>query len=377
MNEVTTPAIQSRAVIMAGGTGGHIFPGIAVAKALQKNGWQVSWIGSVGGMEELLVSNTQIPIDLIGVKGVRGKGILDWIKFPFSLAKAVLEARQIIKKRQPNVVLGFGGFVAGPGGLATQLLSTPLVIHEQNAIAGMTNRVLGIFAERIFEGFSGTFKNTDKVSFVGNPIRQEILTLSAHPISEKESNSQGATNVLVIGGSRGALALNKYLPGIFAELSKSKALNIEHQTGKGRLEETQQFYEKAQFFELQNSKLKLTEFIDDMASSFARADIVICRAGASTVAEIAAAGKCAIFIPYPYAVDDHQTKNAQWLEKDNAAICFDESALKGEVIIERLKRLIDSRHEMNQIAQCAARKAKLDAAENIADYCEKFRKKAA
>ena len=361
-----------KAMIMAGGTGGHIFPGIAVANALIAKGWQVSWLGSVNGMEEEIVPKAGIPLELITVKGLRGNGIVGWLKLPFTLTGAILQARKIFKKQKPNVVLGFGGFVSGPGGLACKLLGINLVIHEQNAIAGMTNKNLARFSEHVFQAFPGAFKQNNKVTTVGNPVRESIFKVADN---SNRTAAEDNVNILVIGGSRGALALNKYLPKTFAALMESKKINVVHQVGKGRLAETNAVYQSLNLGEADD--IQTVEFIDDMARAFSLADIVICRAGASTVSELAAAGKAAIFIPYPYAVDDHQTANANWLVERAAALVFKESELQEDRFCEELGKLIETPEKIKQMANNAKAAAMVDATSTITNYCEKFRKRAA
>ena len=370
---MTVQLEKSHALIMAGGTGGHIFPGIAVAKSLQQKGWCVSWLGSKGGMEEQLVSNAGISLDVISVKGLRGNGLVGWLKLPFTLSKAILEARKIIKNRKPEVVIGFGGFVSGPGGLASKLSGRNLIIHEQNAIAGMTNKFLAKIATHIFEAFPGAFENSEKVSTVGNPVRQAIIDVGLNQPNKSEQKVE--FNILVIGGSRGALALNKHLPDSFAKVVDSDGVRILHQVGKGRIKETQEFYKQAGLEN--NPRVELLEFIEDMARAIGKADLIVCRAGASTVSEVAAAGKAAIFIPYPYAVDDHQTANAKWLSENDAALIISEENLKAVEFKQKLKALVSSPEKIKQMATNAKKVAMLNATEQIVDYCERFRNKAA
>lgn len=366
----------SKVLIMAGGTGGHIFPGIAVAEELKARGWDTSWLGSKGGMEEELVGETDIQINLISVSGLRGKGIVGWLKAPISLTKAVYEAMKVLKEVKPNMVVGFGGFASGPGGLAAFLTRTPLIIHEQNAIAGMTNKVLSKFAKRVFQAFPGAFDESRKLETVGNPVRQSIIALrDKNRAVELASESSNSLNVLVVGGSRGALALNKNLPVLFKSFIDKKQIKIWHQVGKGREKESSEFYAQAGI-EL-NQSVSISEFIVDMADALDWSDLVICRAGASTVSEIAAAGLCAVFVPFPYAVDDHQTANADWLVKQDAAICIQEKDLLTETSKDKISHLINSPGDIKQMAEKAKQIAYLKAAAQVADYCEQLRNKAA
>lgn len=379
---------KPKILIMAGGTGGHIFPGLALAEELLLRKWDVSWLGSKGGMEENLVNNKLIKLNLISITGLRNKGLMGWLKMPLNLTQAVFQAIKVIHVEKPILVVGFGGFASGPGGLAAFLTRTPLVIHEQNAIAGMTNKFLAKLAVKVFQAFPGTFnkpsngmlsnkapskKAPSKVETIGNPLRQEILSFKAS-IKAIEANTK-QINILVIGGSRGALALNKNLAQVFAELAKNAKLKIHHQFGKGKKEETFKAYLDAGF--KINEQLNLVEFIDNMAQAYQNADIVICRAGALTVSEIAAAGKCALFIPYPYATDDHQTANAQWLVKQSAGFCFAEQDIGGELFISTLTELINSPNKIKLIAQKAKTISYLNATTRLADYCDKLKVKAA
>ncbi|TQV75637.1 undecaprenyldiphospho-muramoylpentapeptide beta-N-acetylglucosaminyltransferase [Aliikangiella marina] len=359
---------------MAGGTGGHIFPGLAVAEELESRGWQAIWLGSKGGMEEELVAKSNIELNLISVSGLRGKGVIGWLKAPYSLSKAVIEAIKVLKKIKPKVVVGFGGFASGPGGVAAFLTGTPLVIHEQNAVAGMTNRILSRLAKKVFQAFPGAFIRADKVETVGNPIRQSIVELrnkKETPVIEPKK----LINVLVVGGSRGALALNRLLPNLFKNLFEQELIGIRHQVGKGRKEESEKFYlaENIQ----PGERLEIKEFIDDMAEAMDWADVVICRAGASTVSEIAAAGLCAVFVPFPYAVDDHQTANANWLVAEQAAICIQERDLSTDETKAKLTELISSPEQIAAMAKKAKQVAYLTAATKVADFCEDLRMKAA
>ncbi|MET1254039.1 undecaprenyldiphospho-muramoylpentapeptide beta-N-acetylglucosaminyltransferase [Aliikangiella maris] len=367
------PQHKNLALIMAGGTGGHIFPGLAVASELTARGWQVEWLGSVGGMEEKIINQQEIPLHLIQVKGLRGKGLMGWFKAPFSLTKAIYQAVQVIKKQKPNIIIGFGGFAAGPGGIAAFLARVPLVIHEQNAIAGMTNRILAKFSQRVFQGFPDAFLAKHKVITVGNPVRKEIKAIRTNgeltPIQDKR------LKILIVGGSRGALALNRCVPKILAELINQKVVIVKHQVGAERVNETLQFYQQANIHE--PGYFELFEFIDDMAAALYWADLVICRAGASTVAEVAVAGKCAIFIPFPYAVDDHQTANANWLVNHQAAMCISESELMNDESVYRITQLIENPEKIQQMASKAKQIAYTSAAEQMADYCDKLKVKAA
>lgn len=363
---------QLNALVMAGGTGGHIFPGLAVAEELIKKGWKITWLGSEGGMEEKLVPQDIIDLNLLKISGLRGNGLMGWLKAPFNLTKAVIDALKIIKKTNPVVVIGFGGFASGPGGLAAFIHRTPLVIHEQNAIAGLTNKVLAKFSKKVFQAFPNTFDETFKAETVGNPIREDIRQLHNET---KKLIDKDRINLLIVGGSRGALALNKNVPILFKQLIDDKKINIKHQVGRGRELETRNFYKNEGINNF--SAIELFEFIDDMAATFRWADIVMCRAGASTVSEVAAVGVCAIFIPFSYAVDDHQTKNAQWLVKNEAAICIQESELMFKKSVQQMNQIMQSPEKISEMGNKAKQIAYLNAAKIVADFCDELQEQAA
>jgi len=362
------------ALIMAGGTGGHIFPGIAVARALEARGWQIAWLGSKGGMEEKIIGEADISLNLVNINGLRGNGALGWLKAPFRLTRAVREAARVLAKEKPVLVLGFGGFASGPGGIAAFFNRTPLIIHEQNAVAGLTNRVLAKVSMKIFQAFPATFSEKSGALTVGNPVREEIAHLNLVERDETGDKADSPLNLLVLGGSRGAVALNRELPAILARVNQRRPLIIRHQVGAGRLEQGERFYHEAG---LDNQVVHCLEFIDDVASAMEWADLIICRAGASTVSEVAAASRCAIFIPYPFAVDDHQTANANWLVRQSAGLCFDEKEIAGEIFGDTLINLVKEPEKIKEMAVNAGRVAFLNAADEIADYCEKIRKQAA
>lgn len=371
MNSIIHPA--PLAIIMAGGTGGHIFPGIAVAKVLISQGWQVSWLGSKGGMEEKLVAEANIELSLIPVQGVRGKGLKGWLAMPWRLLKAVATARKMIEARQPQVVVGFGGFASGPGGVASKLLGLPLVIHEQNAVAGLTNQWLAKLAVKIFQAFPNAFPAKVEAETVGNPVRGSIVALNQRI---KEANQPGETfNILVIGGSRGAQSFNQGLPAVFARLLEQHSISVRHQVGKGRLSETRLVYQNLASSENSEQvlqKVELVEFIQDIAEAYLWADLVICRAGASTVSEVACAGVAALFVPYPYAVDDHQTENALWLVNNNAALmCKEADLAKGE-LLKQLQALLTEPQQLALLQKNARSLAIVDAAERVAAFCNQL-----
>lgn len=345
-------------LIMAGGTGGHIFPGLAVAHTLRESGWEIEWLGTADKMEASIVPQHDILLHTIAVKGIRGNGLVRKLSLPFMLVKAVYQSYRIIQQSQPDVVLGMGGYASGPGGIAARILGIPLVLHEQNAVAGMTNRYLAKIAQRVLTGFANTqfAISPDKITWVGNPVRAEI---SAIPAITKAPESP---TILVVGGSLGAQIFNTNLPQIFANLTQQfNNIQIVHQVGKGNESAVSSAYANANISPL--VQLQVTEFINDMASALAHADIVICRAGALTVAEVACAGRVACFVPLPSAVDDHQTANAKTLCDHGGAILCPQSQLQDLEVT--LRQLITSPKDRITMAQQAYQLAKPDATDNV------------
>ncbi|MGH8561955.1 MAG: undecaprenyldiphospho-muramoylpentapeptide beta-N-acetylglucosaminyltransferase, partial [Nevskiales bacterium] len=289
---------------MAGGTGGHVFPALAVAERLRELGHRVVWMGTQAGLEARVVPAHGLPIEWITIAGVRGKGLLTLLLAPLELLRALLQAIGILRRYRPQVVIGLGGFVAGPGGFAAWLLGRPLIIHEQNAIAGLTNRLLARLARRVLEAFPDTFPVSGKRLTVGNPVRPEIAALP--PPEQRLAGRSGAVRMLVLGGSLGALALNRGVPQALALLPPELRPDVRHQAGR-TLDEANKAYAAA------GLDIQPEAFIEDMAAAYAWADLLVCRAGALTVAELAAAGLPALLIPFPHAVDDHQSANAHYL----------------------------------------------------------------
>ena len=349
-----------RALIMAGGTGGHVFPALAVAGELQSRGWQVEWLGSEQGMENRLVPHAGITLHRLSVRGLRGGGIARKLTAPLMLLRSVWQALRIMRRVQPDVVLGFGGYASGPGGLAARLAGKPLLIHEQNAVAGMTNRYLSRLAQVSLQAFPGALKGAQ---VVGNPVRTEILVITAPTMRYIEH--KGPLRILVLGGSQGAQALNAKLPSGFAQAFAEEPLAIRHQCGKGHLQVTQSAYQKA------GIKAEVSEFIDDMQAVYAWADLVICRAGALTVSEVAAAGVPALFVPFPAAVDDHQTRNAEFLVKAGAARLLPQSELNPAALTAVLADL-HSRDALVMMARKARQLAVVDSAKRVADICQEL-----
>jgi UDP-N-acetylglucosamine--N-acetylmuramyl-(pentapeptide) pyrophosphoryl-undecaprenol N-acetylglucosamine transferase len=349
-----------RALIMAGGTGGHVFPALVVAGELQGRGWQVEWLGSETGMENRLVPLKGIALHRLKVRGLRGGGLLRKLGFPFMLLRAVWQAITLLRQMKPSVVLGFGGFASGPGGLAAALSRRPLIIHEQNAFAGMTNRYLSRLARVTLQAFPGALKGAQ---VVGNPVRPEIAQLA--PPTSRYASHTGALRLLVLGGSQGAVALNEKLPACLAQVFPDEPLMVRHQCGRGHLQMTQACYRKA------GLKAEVSEFIDDMSSVYDWADLMICRAGALTVCEVAAAGVPALFIPFPAAVDDHQTHNANFLVKAGAACLLQQSELEPRALAAALAGM-RGRESLSVMAEKARRLAVIDSASRIADICQEL-----
>lgn len=349
-------------LIMAGGTGGHVFPALAIADELRSRDVNIFWIGTQRGIESTLVPNAGYPITYISVQGLRGNGVLGWLLAPFKVIKAVMESVTAIKDINPDVVLGLGGFASGPGGVAAKLKSIPLVIHEQNAIPGLTNSLLSRLAKHVLQGFENSFPKSRHALWVGNPVRQSIEGLMLP--DNRYSKRLGALNILVLGGSLGARSLNTILPHAFSLLTSDNVeLNIKHQCGQRHLEDCQ-----AQYTE-KRVAAEIIAFIDDMAGEYARADLVICRAGALTVAEVSAAGVASILIPYPHAVDDHQTHNASVLVNVGAAELIQEAELSAEVIAQKLMAFNADRSTLLTMAKAARSQAKLGTAKHVADLC--------
>jgi UDP-N-acetylglucosamine--N-acetylmuramyl-(pentapeptide) pyrophosphoryl-undecaprenol N-acetylglucosamine transferase len=348
-------------MIMAGGTGGHVFPALAVAGALHGRR-DVVWLGTERGIEARLVPAAGYPVEWIQVEGLRGKGVGRWLKAPFTLVRSVGEARRALERRRPGVVLGCGGFASGPGGIAAWLAGAPLVIHEQNAVAGLTNRWLARFASRIAEGFPGSFPRRRRAVYVGNPVRTAIAALP--PPRERMGAREGPPRLFVFGGSQGAAALNRLVPEAVAMLPLSRRPVVLHQSGDRDRDATAARYRAA------GVEADVRAFIDDMAAAYSAADLVVSRAGASTVAELAAAGVASILVPFPAAVDDHQTKNAAWLAQVGAAQIVSESGLTPGELANRLATLFSGgRAKLIAMAEAARSLAVTDAAERLAALC--------
>lgn len=344
-----------RIIIMAGGTGGHVFPALAVALFLKNKEWDVSWIGTQRGIENKVVPAQGIEMDWLSVAGLRGKGMNAKINNLLLLLKSFWQVFKIFRKRKPNVVIGFGGYVAGPGGLIASLLRIPLVIHEQNRVTGTTNNLLVNRASKVLEAFPGSFSANANAIFTGNPLRPHFLNFLDKDIWNQHSDRD--FRILVIGGSQGAQILNHVVPMTMVELDN---IDVLHQTGTAELELVAKKYEELSI------NAQAVEFIDDIASSYEWADMVICRSGAMTVSEVAAAGLPAIFIPLPHAIDDHQTANAKYLTDAGAGILLAQSNLSLEALLLAIKQIKNSLKEMSLLAK---NKAKLDATTVVANIC--------
>jgi UDP-N-acetylglucosamine--N-acetylmuramyl-(pentapeptide) pyrophosphoryl-undecaprenol N-acetylglucosamine transferase len=326
--------MEKSILIAAGGTGGHVFPGLALAQAFQARGYHVTWIGTAKGIEAKVIPATHIPIDFLHILGIRGKGFLSLLLAPFRLLRALIQTYKIFQHRKPDLVVGLGGFVSGPAGIIAWITRTPYVLHEQNAIAGMTNRYLSHVARRVFSSFPEAFKSTQHVLLTGNPVRAQIVALPEPSL--RFSEHTGPLRLLVLGGSLGAIRLNEVLPEAVSKLNMP--ITVWHQCGESAYEKTQQAYQQFKVDHL------VEKFIDDMAKAYAWADLVVCRAGATTVAELMAVGLGSILVPYPYAVDDHQTKNGLYLVNAKAAIMIAQPDLSASVLAATLQELGQREH---------------------------------
>jgi UDP-N-acetylglucosamine--N-acetylmuramyl-(pentapeptide) pyrophosphoryl-undecaprenol N-acetylglucosamine transferase len=343
-------------LIMAGGTGGHIMPGLAVAAILRAQGWRVTWLGAPGSMEAELVPKHGYEMAWVRFSGLRGKGILRKLMLPFNLVIALGQSAAAIFRHRPDVVLGMGGYITFPGGVMAALLRRPLAIHEQNSIAGLSNRVLARLAQKTLSGFPDVLP---EAIWCGNPVRGEIAGL---PDPQARYAARGGRlNVLVVGGSLGAKALNEAMPQALALLPAEGRPNVVHQTGKQHFENVEQLYRET------GIEADIRPFLDDMAGSYANADLVICRAGALTIAELAAAGVASILVPFPFAVDDHQTHNARFLSERGAAILLPQAELGAEKLAQLLREL--TREKLAAMARQARGVAKPDAAQRVAQVC--------
>jgi UDP-N-acetylglucosamine--N-acetylmuramyl-(pentapeptide) pyrophosphoryl-undecaprenol N-acetylglucosamine transferase len=363
-------ANPQRILVMAGGTGGHVYPALTVARELLDAGCEVQWLGTRQGIEARLVPEAGIELHCLSITGLRGKRLLVLLKAPLLMLVALAQALWVCLCYRPHCVLGMGGFASGPGGLAAWLLRRPLVIQEQNAIPGTTNRILAKLAKVVLEGFDGAFTGA-KAQFVGNPVRADIAALPPPEVRFRERSSGGAQRgeplrLLVVGGSLGAQALNEVVPQALALMTVGGRPDVWHQTGATQGETTRERY---RVLRVQG---RVDPYIEDMASAYAWADVVLCRAGALTVSELAAAGVASVLVPYPHAVDDHQTRNAQWLVEREAALLLPQSELNADVLAGMLGQWGDEPAELYAMASRARACAPGNAARIVATYCREL-----
>ncbi|MGD8931247.1 MAG: undecaprenyldiphospho-muramoylpentapeptide beta-N-acetylglucosaminyltransferase [Chromatiales bacterium] len=353
--------MEFRVMVMAGGTGGHVFPALAVADWLRQQGCEVCWLGARHGMESRLVPERGYPMEFIDLQGVRGTALGRRLASPFVLLRALWQALWLLRRQRPDLVLGMGGFVSGPGGVMAWLLRIPLVIQEQNAIPGLTNRILSRIASRVFEAFPGSFADTGLAVESGNPVRREILALPDPEI--RFANRQGRPRLLILGGSLGAQVLNETVPAALARLQPELRPEVHHQTGE------KTYALALECYRTQGIEAELKPFEADMAEAYGWADLVICRAGALTVSELAAAGLGSILVPFPHAVDDHQTHNAAYLVKAGAAVLLPQTELNAESLAALLRKLLRDPARLQGMANAARRLARPEAAEQVGRAC--------
>jgi UDP-N-acetylglucosamine--N-acetylmuramyl-(pentapeptide) pyrophosphoryl-undecaprenol N-acetylglucosamine transferase len=351
-------------LIMAGGTGGHVFPGLAVAEYLKQAGWRVVWLGTEGGMETRLVPGHGHDLEIIRFSGLRGKGFATWLTLPLRLLLAFWQSARVILAVRPDVVLGMGGYPAFPGGMMASLLGKPLLIHEQNSIPGLVNKILARVADKVLLGFPGAIRDKRKVIFSGNPVRQEITQVEAP--EKRYGTRKGQLRLLVIGGSLGAQALNTVVPQALRLIPERGRPAVTHQTGLRHLEAVRHSYAE---LEVEGD---LVPFIENMAVRYAECDLVVCRAGALTIAELTAAGVASVLVPFPYAVDDHQTSNAKFLSDRNAAVLVQQQELTPEYLAKLLAAF--TREQLLEMAIHARQLAKPDSTRLVADACMEMTK---
>ncbi|MES2632324.1 MAG: undecaprenyldiphospho-muramoylpentapeptide beta-N-acetylglucosaminyltransferase [Pseudomonadota bacterium] len=347
------------ALVMAGGTGGHIFPGLAVAEALRDQSWRVHWLGGPDSMESQLVPPRGFAFETIAFSGVRGKGLKTLVFLPLRLLKAFWQSIQVVRRVKPDVVIGLGGYITFPAGLMSVLLGKPLVLHEQNSVAGMANRILAGIADRVFTAFPNVMK---KATWVGNPLRAGFLEQPGP--QERMASRTGALRVLVVGGSLGAKALNDVVPKAIALIPAGQRPTVVHQSGAKQIDELRANYAAA------GVDAELTPFIDDTARAFADADLIVCRAGASTVTEIAAVGAAAVYVPFPFAVDDHQTTNAKFLVDAGGGWLVQQSELTAQGLADLIQTT--TRGELIEKALAAQRMRKTSATQDVVRACEEL-----
>lgn len=351
---------MSTVMVIAGGTGGHVYPGLSVADYLRARGVRVVWMGTRTGLEARVVPAAGFDIEWVTVRGLRRRGALAWLLLPLMLALALSQSLRILRRVRPAAVLAMGGFVAGPGGLIAGVLRTPLLLHEQNAVAGLTNRCLAPLADQVLCGFPGAFKHVARARHVGNPVRPEIGALAS---TTNVSATAESLCLLVLGGSGGAQVLNAVIPQALREWKGRSGPEVWHQCGAQWVESTRAAYAGCAL------AVRVDGFIEDMAAAYRWADLVICRAGAITIAELCAAGRAAILVPYPHAVDDHQTANARFLAEREAAILLPQERLQPSSVLELLRGFAANRELLSRLARNARRCAMPDAAETVGELC--------
>jgi len=344
-------------MVMAGGTGGHVFPALAVAKELRRSGVQITWLGTKRGLESKVIPDNDIDIEWVSVEGLRGKGGLGLILAPLKLIRAMWQSAKAIRRVQPDCILGMGGFVSGPGGLVARVMGRSLIVHEQNAVAGLTNQYLAKLANRVLSGFPNVQGLPKSAVWVGNPVRENIRCENA--------NSSSSINVLIIGGSQGAHSFNVKLPVVFAELDNG-SVSIWHQSGKGRHAEVVELYKS------QGVDAKVSEFINDMAEAYAWADLLVCRAGAMTVAECCAAAKPALLVPYPFSAGDHQEKNALAMVNVGAGKMISNHLIDQQEFSQALSSLVDDKKALRKMGQQAYTLHKPNALKDVAAVCQEY-----
>lgn len=352
-------------LIMAAGTGGHVFPALSIARKLAALGVRTEWLGTRKGMENELLADTGITVHQISAKGLRGKGAFRILLAPFMIAVAVIQSMRVISRVKPDCVLGMGGFVSGPGGIATKIMGRHLLIHEQNAVAGVTNRILARFADCVFEAFPHTFAESRKVVHTGNPVREDIVELER--VMDVNTLAARPLRLLILGGSQGANAINRVIPEVLAAWNQSNRPEIWHQTGKNTVNQTRDHYRE---LGIEFSDGCVVEaFIEDMAQAYSWADLVICRSGASTVSELAVAGLASVLIPYPHHADKQQLVNARWLADADAAFIVEQADLSAELLSKILVDLNSNREQLLNMSQRAKALAICNASDWIAQRC--------
>lgn len=349
------------ALIMAGGTGGHVYPALALARVLSQRGHHVEWLGTQRGIESRLVPAAGYHLNILNIGGIRGLGVATKLRAPWRIVRAVMQAAGFIRQVKPAVVIGLGGFAAGPGGVAAKMLGKPLIIHEQNAIAGTTNRLLARVSQQRLTAFPDALPAS---LCIGNPVRHDIEALPTP--AQRFAGRGGKPRLLVLGGSLGATAINQMIPAAVAQMPLAERPDIRHQTGEKNLQQTLAFYADAEV------KGEVVPYVEDMADALGWADLVVCRAGALTVAELAAAGLGAVLVPFPHAIDDHQTANAEFLASEGAALIRQQKDLDSVELAALLSKLLNDRARMLEMANAARSLAVNHTAERFADICEEI-----